>query len=69
MDLVGDQAVAHGVGYVKRQARMSKSDLEPFGGVVIAFMFGCALIGAVSFFVVAKKSEMFFVGGRSLNAT
>ena len=49
------------------EARMSKSDLEPFGGVVIAFMFGCALIGAVSFFVVAKKSEMFFVGGRSLN--
>lgn len=25
MDLVGDQAVAHGVGYVKRQARLSKS--------------------------------------------
>ena len=25
MDLVGDQAVAHGVGYVKRQERLSKS--------------------------------------------
>ena len=25
MDLVGDQAVAHGVGYVKRQARLSKT--------------------------------------------
>ena len=46
---------------------MSKKELAPFGGVVVAFMFACALVGAVSFLVVAKSADKFFVGGRTLN--
>ena len=38
------------------QARMSKEDLAPFGGVVLAFMFVCAIIGGAAFFVVGGSS-------------
>ena len=33
---------------VGEESRMSKDDLAPFGGVVLAFMFVCALIGAAA---------------------
>ena len=46
---------------------MSKEDLAPFGGVVLAFMFVCALIGGAAFLVVGGSSVQFFVGGRTLN--
>ena len=46
---------------------MSKEDLAPFGGVVLAFMFVCAIIGGAAFLVVGGSSVQFFVGGRTLN--
>ena len=49
------------------EARMSSSDLTGFTAAVLAFMFLCALIGAVAFKLVGKNTEQFFVGGRSLN--
>jgi hypothetical protein len=52
---------------IGEESRMSKDDLAPFGGVVLAFMFVCALIGAAAMLVVGKSSDRFFVGGRTLN--
>ena len=46
---------------------MAPEELTGFSVVVVAFMFLCAIIGAVTYFMVGKSSVKFFVGGRNLN--
>ncbi len=48
------------------EARMAPPELGGFGAAVIVFMFSCALIGAVAYYVVAGDSTNFFVGGRNM---
>ena len=52
---------------VTEEARMAPEELTGFSVVVVAFMFLCAIIGAVTYFMVGKSSVKFFVGGRNLN--